>query len=488
MTPAAVTPRGGILHDRRSPKPRRGAGPAVSVIVLTRDRPQEFRAVLYALALQRYRHFEVIVVGAEETAEKHGAAPEAARRVTYAQCVEQNISLSRNIGISLASGDIIAFIDDDAAPEPDWLDRLVVPFERQGVGAVGGFVRGRNGIDFQWRGALVDRYGGHFPISVEDLLRPDLGADDGEFFVSTVGVNGAFRRAALEAIGGFDENLHYFLDESDVCIRLHKAGWSIVFAPDAEVHHAYAESSERKANRAPRDLFQIAASRAYFSRVYGHPDWQEVKVAQFREEQAARMAKFVQLGRISRRQAAAILARLEDGLAEGARRFVGGTRYSLPRAPAPHIRAELPFRDPSAPRRTRVALVVGGLARSAIYRAAAVLAGQGYEVSLIDFQLRAKRLRVWFEDGIWHHVGGVLGRDRFDAPLPMPRRCLRVARELERIGARRDFDVIVRPTSRKFQVGDLRPTPLGGRLVGFVAEPLHTGAAQPVVAALIKAI
>ncbi|MEM7525369.1 MAG: glycosyltransferase [Pseudomonadota bacterium] len=457
----------------------------VSVVALTRERPKEFRTLLEALARLRMTDFEVIVVGAAPRPEDHGASPALARRITYAQCVDQNISRSRNIGIALATGEIVAFIDDDAAPEPDWLDRLLPGFNRKDVGGVGGFVRGRNGVDYQWHGAVVDRYGAHKALTAEDLSDPALGAVDGEHFVSTVGVNGAYRREALLEIGGFDENFHYFLDESDVCVRLLSAGWRTIIAPEAEVHHAYAESSERRANRAPRDLFQIAASRVYFGRIHGHPYWYDNRIELFIEDQTQRMTKFVQLGRISRRQADQILQRLREGLVEGERRAKAGPILMQANAPTPpHRPADAPFRPPATARRPRVALVIAATGRGAIENAARRLADRGFEVTLIDFQLRARRLRVWFEDGVWRHVGGVLGRDQFGAPMPAPRRCLRVKRELDRVAARRDFDAVIRPTARKFQIGDLRAAPLSGRLRGYAAEPLRPGGEGEVIAAL----
>ncbi|MEO1611823.1 MAG: glycosyltransferase, partial [Pseudomonadota bacterium] len=289
-------------------KPK-GAGPRISVIALTRDRPKEFKSLLQALALQRMTDFEVIVVGAKPSAEDHGAPLALARRIVYAQCRAQNISRSRNIGLALAQGDIVAFIDDDAAPEPGWLDAISGGFHAEDIGAVGGYVRGRNGVDFQWRGMLIDRYGGHAPASPGDIAEVEVD-EATELFPTTVGVNSAFRRAALTGIGGFDEHFHYFLDESDACLRMQMAGWRIYLAPQAEVHHAYAASVTRRANRAPRDLFEIAASRAYFSRRYGREDWIDRKIEEFAADQTARLRKFVQLGRLSRRQAGDIGERM----------------------------------------------------------------------------------------------------------------------------------------------------------------------------------
>ena len=457
--------------------------PRVSVIALTRDRPREFLSLLQSLEQQRMRDFEVIVVGAESDIRDHGATDDFVDRVTYVQCAEQNISKSRNIGIGHARGEILAFIDDDAAPEPDWLTELIKPFESSSVGAVGGFVRGRNGVDFQWRGALIDRYGDHASLTLNDVKDTGFNDPKGELFLSTVGVNSAFRAAALRQINGFDEQFHYFLDESDVCLRLVKAGWGASIAPFAEVHHAYAESSERAANRAPRDLFQVSASRAYYSLTHGDPEWIEPRIERFQKEQLGRLTKFIQLGRLSRRQAAWMEKRMEEGIAEGRKRFSDGPKCGVslaqPREPSPK-----PYIDFARARRPRAALIATTANRRRVYRLADRLARSGCETTVLDFELSAKRLRVRFDTGFWRHVGGILGRDHIDAPPPVPRRCVRVKREMQRVAARRDFDVVLRPKASKFRVGEMTATPVKHLLHGYVAEPLRPGAAAQIVTLL----
>lgn len=457
--------------------------PRVSVIALTRDRPKEFLSLLQSLQQQRLRDFEVIVVGAQSDIRDHGATDDFVDRITYVQCPDQNISKSRNIGIGHARGEILAFIDDDATPEPDWLTELVKPFARSGVGAVGGFVRGRNGVDFQWRGALIDRYGDHGSLTLNDLKDTGFNDPKGELFLSTVGVNSAFRSTALRQIGGFDEQFHYFLDESDVCLRLVKAGWGGAIAPFAEVHHAYAESSERAANRAPRDLYQVAASRVYYSLTHGDPEWIEARIDRFQQEQIGRLTKFIQLGRLSRRQAAWMEARMEEGIAEGRKRFRDGPKCGesllQPRAPRPK-----PFIEYERARRPRAALIATGANRRQVYKLADRLARSGCETTVMDFELSAKRLRVTFATGFWRHVGGILGREHIEARPPVPRRCIRVKREMERVAARRDFDVVLRPKASKFRIGDLAPTPVKHLLRGYVAEPLRPGAAAQIVTLL----
>ena len=65
-------------------------------------------------------------------------------------------------------------------------------------------------------------------------------------------------------IGGFDETFAYFLDETDVCLRLHDSGRKIRFAPGAEILHKYAPSAQRNTKRIPHSLYLPARSKAYF--------------------------------------------------------------------------------------------------------------------------------------------------------------------------------------------------------------------------------
>lgn len=95
-----------------------------------------------------------------------------------------------------ASGSIIAFCDDDAIPEPEWLARLVLAIEDRNVGIAGGFFRGRNGISFQWMGLETDQFGPDYPLKIDTYLT--RGMVNGRM-LKVQGTNCAFRKLALIA-------------------------------------------------------------------------------------------------------------------------------------------------------------------------------------------------------------------------------------------------------------------------------------------------
>mmetsp|Transcript_12158 Transcript_12158/g.15886 ORF Transcript_12158/g.15886 Transcript_12158/m.15886 type:complete len:199 (+) Transcript_12158:817-1413(+) len=157
---------------------------------------------------------------------------------------ETNLSVSRNIAIANAAGKYVAFIDDDAIPEPDWLTRVLDTFEAEpDTDAVGGFIRDANGIDFQAQYTFCDVFGDSYPCENPDYAT-FLGQEK-RLYPSLTGTNVTFRKSALEQISGFDEVFAYYLDETDVNKRMDDLGMRAIVQPQAEIHHKYAPSHLR---------------------------------------------------------------------------------------------------------------------------------------------------------------------------------------------------------------------------------------------------
>ena len=231
-----------------------GNGVPVSIVIVSRNRPEALRRCLTGVGQLQYAPFEVIVV-----ADPAGIA--AVRDLPFTDALKlvnfdtANISVARNLGIAQAAGEVVAFIDDDAVPEPQWLRHLMAPAAQPDVAAMTGFVRGRNGISFQYRARQLNALGEPEHLDV-DAETPSVMLPSPSRAIKTEGTNMAIRRDVLVEMGGFDPAFHYYLDETDLNMRLARAGHATAIVPLAEVHHGFAANAMRSANRVPRDLSQ----------------------------------------------------------------------------------------------------------------------------------------------------------------------------------------------------------------------------------------
>ncbi len=190
--------------------------------------------------------FDVVVVDNSPDATRAAEAGVAMQaiggpRLTYLLEKTPGLSNARNVAACASSADVIAFIDDDAIAEPDWLERIVDAFESFGDKA--GVVGGR--IDPIWESArpnwLSDRMLGQ--VSVVDWGGSLRVAGPDEWFA---GANIAYRRALLQKVGGFAVNLGRIggsgasllsNEESAVNDAAVAAGLRLIYAPDARVSH-----------------------------------------------------------------------------------------------------------------------------------------------------------------------------------------------------------------------------------------------------------
>lgn len=366
-----------------------------SVVIVSRGRPTSLQRCLKGVSQLYHEPFEIVVVADGPGLEAARAAlPEGSFK--QARFDEANISAARNAGISLAAGDVIAFIDDDAVPEPGWLFHLAGAFAAHGVDAAGGFVRGRDGISFQYRGAEVSALAEETPLATEGT-RPAVFEGRPGRAIKTEGTNCAFRRALFEELGGFDPSYRYYLDETDLNMRLAAAGRKTALVPLAEVHHGAEASELRTARRMPRSLHQIGASLAVFLRK--HAPGTDPGPVLARAEAARRrgLVRHMLRGNCEPRDVERVLATFREGVAEGLAR---------PLVPVPPVvpaqSAFLPFK----PRRPAHRLIAGPLLEARRLRSRAGEAAEEGQVVSLHLQGRVlpRRPRVRFHPaGFWEH-------------------------------------------------------------------------------------
>lgn len=435
--------------------------PRVSIVINTLNRCVPLRDALVSLQGLRYSgQFEVIVVNGPSTDGTSALLEEWSGLIRVGRCPVANISISRNEGIRLARGEIVAFIDDDAVVEPDWLERLVEPYRAADVAGVGGHVIDHTGRQFQWAGLTIDRHGdclGTYATLAELACFP------GAWFAPHLpGVNCSFRRDVLLAIGGFDEEYEYGYDEADVCMRVMDAGHRLVTCPAAIVHHKYAPSHLRTEARVWRSSYALHKNRLYFSlkhagRQLSEPAiiaaWQ-AHVGEFRRC----VATWVSEGKLPP-------AAREEFETDVARAFVVGRERARGAAaqgglealgPAQNAEGFLPFASRATADSKTILLVShdfppahqGGIA-TYVRDLAAGLAAQGHAVHVVCSTTDAERTD--YESGVWvhrilptpHELPGAFRPE--DVPAAYWNWSMSALREAERIAARQRIDVVEAP-------------------------------------------
>jgi GT2 family glycosyltransferase len=441
----------------------------VSVVINTLDRADQLERTLESLAQLRYPAFEVVVVHGPCRDRTEAVLARFAAAIRIAACAQANLALSRNIGVAMARGDVVAFLDDDAIPEPDWLDRLAPAFADPSVGGAGGFIRDRDGVRFQHRAIVADRLG-----EAESLAALPAELQLGRYF-SPTGTNVALRREALLAIGGFDEEYAYFLDETDVNLRLTDAGWRLVSVPEAEVHHKFAASNLRRTDRVPRSLHLIARSKSYFCWVNAAGSHSAEAIGReldrFRDEHRGKVERFLKRRKIDKATADRLLGEIDQGLAEG------GRDASRPRrllALSADQTAD-PFKPfPTRKGGVRLCLVARRFG-AALREAAAALVAGGYEVTVIR---RGAKPCVEFQGGLWLHsvVPAAIGWTTMLAPAG--RFAEAAAVELERIQPRRRFQAVAGPAAEIAKLSNLGMPAVTWR-AGMPVQDLLAAAGPP---------
>lgn len=405
-------------------------GPAVSVIVVSKERPASLRLCLLGLTQLTHQNFEIVVI-ADQSGLTAIADLGLDDRIKTALFDEPNISRARNLGLSLAAGELVAFIDDDAVPEPTWLSFLTDPFSDPQVGAAGGFVRGRNGISFQWKARWVDRLGQH--ISLDVPADPSIWSPTEGRAVRTEGTNMAFRRDVIAALGGFDPAYPFFLDDTDLNMRMAAKGVRTAIVPHAEVHHGYAEGPYRQANRVPKSLYQIGASMRVFLDRYA-PETERISAwAWFFADQRKRLLQHMVTGGLEPRQVRHLLADLCKGYEDTTSKPAPDLN-PIPDSDSAFLRFEI---DGMA----SVTLSGRVWEMSKLKTEAAKRVAHGERVSLFVFSPTTLFHRVRFvEPGFWLQTGGIFGKsDRSQQlfqPLGFKRR---LKAETDRIRTQRDI-------------------------------------------------
>ncbi len=235
-------------------EPRQAAD--LSVVVCSYNGEAGLSRCLEALSGQTiHRRLDIVVVD-DGSADRTGDVASAHGATVIRHQVNRGLAAARNSGLRAASAPIVAFVDDDCEPEPEWAQRLLACYA-EGVIGVGGPV-----VPVAPDGFMAGYLRRHNPLTpLElDLARSDhlgyrfllylrrqwaAGEARGQRDVyAFVGANMSFRRQAVIDAGWFDERFRFGAEEGDVCRRLGRLfpPCRLVFTPHARVVHHFEPS------------------------------------------------------------------------------------------------------------------------------------------------------------------------------------------------------------------------------------------------------
>lgn len=253
---------------RSSVRDLRAHWPRVSVVVCAHNAERFLDPCLRSLLCCDYPDLEVLVCDDGSTDGTVNVAERFPFQVLPLPW--RGLSSTRNAGLHASTGEIVAFLDADAQCHPEWPYHLALSLEDENVVATGGPNLPDPDARFRER-AVAASPGG----PVEVLVRADRAEH-------VPGCNMAFRRDALETIGGFDPVHKTAGDDVDVCWKLLDCGQEIAFAPAAQVRHHRRDSvrgylrqqlgygrAERVLAKAHRHRFNRLGQARWLGFIYG---------------------------------------------------------------------------------------------------------------------------------------------------------------------------------------------------------------------------
>ena len=384
--------------------------PCVSVVISTLNRAALLKKTLKSLEYQNYCNFEVVVVNGPSKDNTQEVCETYAGNIKYSNIDVANLSKSRNQGINLSSGELVLFLDDDAFAEPDWISNIVAAYQDEDVGGVGTRVYDHTGFKWQMNPFLINKY-----YDPDFELQPPLWAfenSDSNTIPHILGASSSFRRALLEKIGGFDEEIEYFLDESELCRRIAELGYKIRFInAGASVHHQFAAGVTRDERRLLTHPYPVVKNKYYVCL----SDWKRNggDLDEYLDACDTWLAKLIadakwQLthGGISQAEYDAFVQDTERGARDGRARASSQSRSSIAVTPANADQMlAFPVLSPTGGRRTFCFVSrwiprhsPGGIARY-IWDLATGFAQRGHETHLIT--LTDGPSQIEFLDGLW---------------------------------------------------------------------------------------
>ncbi|MBN9520350.1 glycosyltransferase family 2 protein [bacterium] len=245
--------------------------PLVSIIIPNKDQVALLSRCVDSLAKSSYANYELVIVENGSALPETHAYYRELQKQPHVRVVEWtkpfNYAAVNNFAASQAKGDLLLFLNNDTeAINPDWLEAMVTQAVQPGVGAVGAKLYYADDT-IQHAGIVVGMGGvaGH-----SHLFYPRQAAGYMQRLRITqnvAAVTGAcllMKRDVFAEVGGFDEGFVLAFNDVDLCLAVLKAGYRVVWTPDAELYHlesktrGYEDTAEKQARfKREYDLFHL---------------------------------------------------------------------------------------------------------------------------------------------------------------------------------------------------------------------------------------
>jgi glycosyltransferase involved in cell wall biosynthesis len=224
----------------------------LSVVICSLNGAAGVDRCLYALAAQKDVELQVIVVddGSTDDTSETARAHDGVTVIRHE--TNRGASAARNTGIRAATAPVVAFLDDDCEPEPEWARELLDAYEDGVIGVGGsivpcapaGFMLGylqRNNplLPLEMNLARSEKLLYRFYLYVLRQWKPEAHCEKREVY-TLVGANMSVARSALRQ-QGFDERFRFGAEDLDICLRLSRdfPGGRLIVTPDAVVRHHF---------------------------------------------------------------------------------------------------------------------------------------------------------------------------------------------------------------------------------------------------------
>jgi cellulose synthase/poly-beta-1,6-N-acetylglucosamine synthase-like glycosyltransferase len=231
------------FDERDPPGTRR---PTATVAICTRERPDDLVRTLAGVVALEPRPEEILVVDNAPSTARTREVVAGVPGVRYVVEPARGLNNARNRAMREASGDVIAFTDDDAVPEPEWLDGLLQNFGDPRVLCVTGLT-----LPSELETPAQELFEEHCPFARGFRRRVFNGRIDNPLAVSRVGAgaNMALRRRAIDLVGPFDGRLDAGTatrsgGDHEMFTRILLAGYRIIYEPRAVSWHRHRRTQE----------------------------------------------------------------------------------------------------------------------------------------------------------------------------------------------------------------------------------------------------